>query len=236
MKKIMILFLTLCSLLCLCACGVQKENTGEMPTVLNTTEYVLYQNIFYNDAAEDYVGKEQTKTGTFAILHDSYNDCTRYYVWGYNDQTKCCDWQWEFVPADISGLPAPGSLVDVTGTFQGSESALDGYWLENAKLTVKTAYSAPARDLLLSTMSGTLERVQIYNMMQFPENYQGKTICAYGRIASPTSFQDPYYDGSWSFDFSSEDELPAIGTMVLLDGACGDAAIVDCSLTVTEDY
>ena len=73
---------------------------GEMPTVLDQNEYVLYQNIFFNDAADDYLGKEYTKQGTLTRLYDAFSQKTRYYVWGYMDATKCCDWQWEFVPRD----------------------------------------------------------------------------------------------------------------------------------------
>lgn len=233
MKRLIPVFLIVALLLC--ACG-KKTGGGEMPTMLNTAEYVLYQNIFYNEAAGDYVGEKQTKTGTFTVLNDSYNGCTRYYVWGYNDATKCCDWQWEFVPADAASLPAPGSLVDVTGTFAGSEEALDGYWLENAEVKVKTAFEGPACELPLYTMDDTLERVQILNISAFPENYEGKTIRAYGRIASPTTFEDPYYDGSWNAPFESGDKLPAIGTIVLLDGVCKGGTIAECTLTETSDY
>lgn len=233
MKKI-IPFLLLIAFV-FCSCGKKSED-GEIPSVLNTTEYALYQNIFYNDTAEDYVGEQQTKIGTFAKLFDSYNDCIRYYVWGYNDQTKCCDWQWEFVPTDEKSLPTSGSLVEVKGTFAGSEEALDGYWLENAEVKVRTAFDAPERDLLMTTMDDTLERVQIYNIMAYPENYEGKSIQAYGRIASPTSFTDPYYDGSWSCDFASNDNIPAIGTIVILDGVCRNGTIADCTITETNIY
>ena len=233
MKKLIPIILVLA--LVLCACG-KKTADGEMPTMLNTAEYVLYQNIFFNEAADDYVGETQSKIGTFAVIHDSYNDCTRYYVWGYNDATKCCDWQWEFVPADATSLPAPGSLVEVKGTFTGDEAALDGYWLTDASVKVQVGYTPPESELLLTAMDDTLERVQIYNIMAFPENYEGKTISAYGRIASPTTFEDPYYDGSWSFPFESGDELPAIGTIVILTGVVRNGTIADCTLTETMAY
>lgn len=236
MKRMIALTLIIAALLSLCACGKSTAKEGEVPTILNTTEYVLYQNIFFNDAAGDYVGEKQTKTGTFTMISDSYNDCTRYYVWGYNDQTKCCDWQWEFVPADPASLPAQGCLVEVEGTFAGSDNALDGYWLEDAVVTVKTPYEAQDCDLLLTTMGDTLERVQVYNIIAFPENYEGKTIRSYGRIASPTSIEDPYYDGSWTFDFSSDDELPAIGTIVVLDGVCQSGTVGNCTITETTAY
>lgn len=233
MKKLIPVLLILALLLCACA---KKADNGAMPTVLNTAEYVLYQNIFFNDAAKDYVGEKQTKTGTFTSLQDSYNGCTRYYVWGYNDATKCCDWQWEFVPADAASLPAPGSLVAVTGTFAGSDDALDGYWLEDAEVKVKQAFEGAACELPLYTMDDTLERVQIYNIAAFPEEYEGMTIRAYGRVAAPDTFEDPYYDGSWSFPFDSSDTLPPIGTIVLLDGVCRAGTIAECGLTETTDY
>ena len=206
------------------------------PTVLIPAEYVLYTNIFYNKTGDDYVGQAFQKTGTLARIEDAFNGCIRWYVWGYNDQTKCCDWQWEIVPKDDKDLPEIGSLVEVTGTFSASENALDGYWIEDAEVSVKTAYAPPKADNLLTVMSDTLERVQIYNMQYYPDQFEDRSILAYGRIAAPGMLEDPYYDGSWTQKFNSEDELPAIGTIVILRGTYRDGVIDDCSITPTKDY
>lgn len=206
------------------------------PTVLTPPEYVLYTNIFYNKTGDDYVGQTFTKTGTLARIEDAFNGRTRWYVWGYNDQTKCCDWQWEIVPKDEAALPEIGSLVEATGTFTASESALDGYWITDAEVSVQTPYTAPEADLVLTAMSDTLERVQLLNMQYYPENFEGKTVWAYGRISAPGVLEDPYYDGSWTQHFASDDELPAIGTIVILRGTWHDGVIDEASITVTKDY
>ena len=206
------------------------------PTVLTPSEYVLYTNIFYNKTGDDYVGQSFTKSGTLARVEDAFNGRTRWYVWGYKDATKCCDWQWEFVPKDESALPEIGSLVEVSGTFAASEDALDGYWLEDAGVAAKTAYAPPKADYVLTVMSDTLERVQILNMQYFSDQFEGKSVRAYGRISAPGVLEDPYYDGSWTQKFASDDELPAIGTTVILQGTWHDGVIEDCSITPTEDY
>ena len=221
----------------LSACGEsKKETSSSLPYVLNPTEYVLYQNIFYNETGDDYVGNTVTKTGTFAVLQDSYSQITRYYVWGYNDQTKCCDWQWEFVPSDPEKLPKSGSLIEMKGTFAASDSALDGYWYENASVKVKTEYEGPECDIDMTSMSDTLERVQLANVYNFASEYEGKTVYAYGRISTPSSIEDPYYDGSWQQDFSSEDTIPAIGTMVVASGVFHNGVIGECSISATEQF
>lgn len=217
--------------------GTAVKDTSIMDTVLSPTEYILYQNIFYNNTGDSYVGQRLTKDGIFTTIYDSYGGgIVRYYVWGYNDQTKCCDWQWEFEPADPSSLPPVGSRVEMTGTFTKNDAALDGYWFTGASVSVKTEYTGKTYDFDLSTMSGTLERVQLLNVDAFPADYEKKTVCAYGRVAGPSTFQDPYYDGSWTHGFESPDDLPAIGVMILLDGVFAGGNICECRITPTTLY
>ncbi len=233
LKKLAVLGLTLSMLTGLSACSKGDE---EVPYVLNPTEYILYQNIFLNGTGDQYTGVKMTKTGTFAVLKDSYNQTSRYYVWGYNDETKCCDWQWEFVPADPDKLPAPGSVIEMSGVFAQSDAALDGYWYENATVTVKNKKQESDYDLDLTSMSDTLERVQLANVSGFPADFEGQSVTAYGRILSPTTFQDPYYDGSWQQDFTSDDTIPAMGTMVIASGVFQNGVISDCSIASTERF
>ena len=109
------------------AAGKGAANTADsIPVILNQAEYLLYQNIFYNSYGPQYEGQSVTKRGVLARIRDAFNDCDRYYVWGYLDNTKCCDWQWEFVPTDKNSLPAPGSLVVVKGVFKADDNALEG--------------------------------------------------------------------------------------------------------------
>ena len=195
------------------------KTTAEVPVILNQAEYVLYQNIFYNDYGPQYDNTPVTKNGVFAVIQDGYSQKTRYYVWGYLDNTQCCDWQWEIVPKDTKNLPAPGSLVTVTGTFAKNEAeALDGYWLINPEITVRGLYTAGSQELEMFTLSGTLERVQILNIVYIPAYFEGKTFSAYGRVYSTALIQDPYYDGSWQIPFVTKETVPAIGTTVLLAG------------------
>ncbi len=233
MKKIAALGFALTLAVGLSACSKSKPDE-EVPYILDPTEYVLYQNIFYNGTGDQYTGKTMTKTGAFAMLKDSYNQTFRYYVWGYNDETKCCDWQWEFVPSDPDNLPVPGSIIEMSGTFAQSDMALDGYWYEDATVKVKNEREKSEWDLDLTTMSDTLERVQLANVSGFPADFNGQSVSAYGRILSPTSLQDPYYDGSWQQGFASDEPIPAIGTMVIASGVFQDGVISDCSIASTE--
>lgn len=234
MKKT--IFILLAALTLAATAGCSGGDNGGLTTVISSPEYVLYENIFYNDTGDDYVGQEQTKTGTFTVLYDKYSNRTRYYVWGYYDNTKCCDWQWEFVPESTDALPPSGSLVAVTGTFQGDDAALDGYWLADAAVTVKGKYSGPDCDIDMTAMSATLERVQLINMQVFPEDFDGMTVYMYGRVESLSSLQHPYYDGAWSQEFATKDDVPAIGTMVIASGTWKNGVIEAAALSQTNLY
>ena len=240
-KRMMLVCLVLAAALLLSACGEKKntttyaETSNSIPVVLNNAEYVLYQNIFYNGYGTQYDGKAVTKRGVFTTVQDAYNNLTRYYVWGYLDQTKCCDWQWELNLADTSNLPANGSLVDVSGIFRNNDNALDNYWVDEAKVTVLTRYTGKTADIDMLTMDGTLERVQLANINTHADYFEGKTVSAYGRIYDSGNIQDPYYDGSWTTAFSSGDTLPAIGTSVKLRGVLANAVISDASIEIVTE-
>ena len=244
MKKLLALLLILLSLLNLAACGDSTPADDEapeagsgMPTVLNQDEYVLYQNIFFNDQADDYLGKSRSVEGTLARVQDAFSQKTRYYVWGYMDSTKCCDWQWEFVPADPDSLPASGSLVKLTGTLTRDEAALDKIWFTDAKLELKKAWEPQPCDVDLTVMDATLERVQLLNMQYKPDYFQGKSLRIYGRVYSLDAIQHPYYDNAWTQKLSGKtDELPAIGTMVIVSGVWSDTSIQTESIEATSDF
>ena len=250
MKKMISLLLSMLLLCSLCACSgkggtaespaasgkTETKEASELPTILNQTEYVLYVNIFQNDQGKDYLGQKITKEGTFATVQDAFSDKLRYYVWGYNDATKCCDWQWEFVPAAGQTLPSNGSFVKMTGTFASSDGALDGYWFENATLEVETTYKGSDCDVDMTCMGGTLERVQLLNMQYKPEYFEGKTACAYGRIQMPGIFQDPYYDGSWTQSFATKDDIPSVGTMAVISGTFRSGTFKDCTVRESDVY
>ena len=236
-KKLMLVLVLLCSVLLLSACGEKKDaaplaaSTGKVPTVINAAEYTLYQNIFYNNYASQYDGKSVSKRGVLATIQDEYNGMTRYYVWGYLDNTLCCDWQWELQVDDPSVLPANGSLIDVSGTFAYNENALDGYWINGAKVSTLTAYTGAKADVDMTTMSDTLERVQILNFQGYPEQFEGKTVFAFGRISDMTNIEDPYYgSASWIAGFSTSETVPAIGTNVVLRGTLAGGVISEAKI------
>ena len=207
-----------------------------MPTVLNQTEYVLYQNIFFNEMADDYVGQKAVKEGTLARVYDAFNDCTRYYVWGYMDATKCCDWQWEFVPADPASLPASGSLVKMTGTLTRDDAALDKLWFTDTTLELETAFQPEACDVDMTTMNATLERVQLLNVQYKPDAFAGKSLRFYGRVLNPTTIQHPYYDNAWTQAFETSASVPAIGTMVILSGTWENNTVRADRVEETSEY
>lgn len=243
-KKTLLLLLLAIILLLLTACGggtktaetkdaaVQKT-TETVPVILNQTEYLLYQNVFYNGYADSNTGAV-TKQGVYAVIQDAYNNVTRHYVWGYLDNTLCCDWQWEFVPAEGVQLPAPGSEIRVEGNFAKDEKALDGYRILDARVTTEVQYTGETAELSMLTMSDTLERVQMINIQNRKESFEGKAFTAYGRIAALDTLEDPYYSGSWTITFKTDKETPAIGTLVRLRGTVRDGELAECVLETKE--
>ncbi len=213
-----------------------KSSGKSFETILDTNEYAMYYNIFYNKQGSDYADKPVIKKGIFSTLYDGFNKRYRYYVWGYNDQTKCCDWQWELKVEDESDLPANGSTVEVMGTLKASEESLDGYWIEEPQITVKKEFKGPSVDVDMSTMSATLERVEAYYIANKDEKLEGQTVCMYGRVLSPTAIQHPYYDGAFEIGLETDDEMPAIGIMVMVTGTIKDGKIVNATVSQTEDY
>ena len=243
MKRVLVLF-TLVFCLLLSACGSSRgsdsdasvKTSKQLPATINQMDYVEYQNIFFNKQADSFVGQHVTKTGVFVKLEDNWAGKTRYYVWGYYDQTKCCDWQWEFVPKDPASLPAAGSLVKMTGTLKYSEDALDKYWYEDATVKLDTEYTGETCEIDLALMDGTLERVQLLNLLHDSDKYTGKTVRLYGRVKTTGSIQHPYYDNVWTLDFVTEGTVPAIGTEVLVTGTWKGGVLMDARVVETKDY
>lgn len=213
------------------------DKTSILPTVINAQEYMLYQNVFYGDATP-YIDQKVTKEGTFATIYDEFNGTTRYYVWGYYDETKCCDWQWEINVTDTSAMINNGSIVEVTGDFVASENSLDGYWIENPQFTLKKEYEADEQyDVDMATMSCTLERVQMANLQNKAGAFEGKTVRGYGRLDTITSIQDPYYDGSWVMDFDKwEDNSISVGTLTVFTGVWHSGSLNETTLYYNTDF
>lgn len=252
MKKTIAALLCLIMLFSLAGCSGSGNNTDtkeaentestsgyqmqKRETILSPQEYILLQNIHYNDQASDYLNKEVTKNGIFAILYDEYNNCERYYVWGYNDNTKCCDWQWEFIPKDKSSLPSIGSTIEVSGKFVENANALDSYLIENAEVKSVKEVTPSAYDVDTTSMGGTLLRVQVVNMQAHPDKFEGKSVAVYGRIETVTSVQHPYYDNCFSQTFESNDAAYATGTRVIVAGTYTNGIITNATVTVSNDF
>lgn len=208
-----------------------------MKETFDTMEYTMYINVFQDTSTKQFDGVEFNKVGTFARLQDEWSGKTRYYVWGYNDATRCCDYQWEFVPQDESSLPPVGSYIRVKGVFTYTEDqktgALDHYWITDASVETLEEYTPAAYDYDLTTMSATLARVQLFSIQNYADKFNGKTMLIYGRAFSPNTLQHPYYDETWYLDFTTADnKVPATGQYLLLGGkivAEGES----CKLEVT---
>ena len=116
------------------------------------------------------------------------------------------------------------------------EAALDKIWFTDAALELKTRYEPVACDVDMTTMSATLERVQLLNMQYKPDYFQGKTLRFYGRVFQLDSIQHPYYDNSWTQKLSGGTALPAIGTMVVVSGSWKDNAVQVTDVTPSSAY
>lgn len=237
-KKVLSVVLIGAMMFAMVACGSKEKGGGvssdttKMDMVLNPMEYTIYTNMYYNNKADDYDDKEYTKEGIFTILYDSYNDTERYYVWGYSDETKCCDWQWEFVPVNKESLPPVGSRIKVKGKLVNNEAALDNYWLVNTSVDVVKEYSKASCKYDLTTMDPTLTRVQLVNMMNFTDKYNGETVKIYARVLSNDKIQHPYYDNSWELKVAYEEGLPAIGSYITVEGKFTGTSASDCKLEI----
>ena len=262
MKKLIALLCALALALSLAACSGSdtdqtstdgSQNSSTTPTAvassgsadtgmkekLDQLQYAAYQDVFYNDNAEDYADKEYSTDGVFGIIYDAFNSVTRYYVWGYADTTKCCDWQWELKFPDGYTVPESGSYVDVSGIMTASADALDGYWLTDVDMTVEEEFAHAGYDYDMTTISPTLARVQIINMQNYTDIFGGKTLRVFGRAMGTNTVQHPYYDNAWSMDFTSLDGITvATGSDMVLTGtfeASGEGSVVNTeSITIVD--
>ena len=232
MKKIISLITLLAVAFGLASCSSGGGSESKIARILDPLEYTLYTNIFYNGDGDKYTGKKYSKEGIFAEIQDNFNSTKRYYVWGYSDETLCCDWQWEFTPAEGQTLPPIGSRIKIEGTFIRDIDALDGYWIKDASLKTITEYKAANGKFDTTTMSPTLTRVQLINMRNFADKHEGDIITIYGRVDSDNKLQHPYYNGDWSIPLEYDKKLPAIGTYVTVTGKFAGTTAFDSKIEV----
>ncbi len=204
MKKLVGIFLTLALCLSAASCSGGNSSDTDLYEKFDSMEYSAYVNIFFNGLGNDYENKTYTKEGIFAVVQDEFNNTTRYYVWGYADQTKCCDYQWEIVLDENAEIPTPGSFVKFSGTFVFDEAALDNYWFTDVSIEVTKEKAASQFDYDLTCLSPTLVRVQLINMQAHPDVFDSKTVNVYGRVFDADTIQHPYYDEAWYLDCKGE--------------------------------
>ena len=233
MKRLISLLLIIFTLTSLAACSDKNgASATRMAKVINSMEYSLYLNV-HGELGDRYSDITYEKTGVFSILYDEYNSTVRYYVWGYSDETLCCDWQWEFVPADPSELPPIGSYVTVKGKLVRDSDALDNFRMENATVKTITEYTAAKGKYDTTTMSSTLATVQLQNFMGYANVFRGEEITVYGRVGSGNILKHPYYDNSWEIDLEYEKKLPAIGEYVTVTGLFDGDGYHNAKINVT---
>ena len=251
MKKLIALTLALITVFVFASCGSEGGNdeghthdpsgapvtsvkdyeTG-VKDVFSADEDAAYHDLFYNDAGDKYENKEFTKNGVFAVIYDAYNDVERYYVWGYGDEAKDCCYQWEFVMPENATVPAPGSYIKVTGTMSHDEKALDKYWLTDVTFSVEEAYEATEYDFDFVTMSPTLIRVQMINMLQLKEEFADKRIRIIGKALSENTLGSANDSSEWSVHFSAANGHIHAGDNIMIDGIFnkgGEGAIITAS-------
>ena len=224
MKKFVSVFLAALLLLpLLVSCGGEEEAVDTaMQETFDATQYTLYVNVVMNKS-DEYTGKELTVTGNAGSIEDRSSGKTRYYVWGYADQTKCCDWQWEYVLADGEKAPVNGSVITVKGTLTKSSDALDQFWFTSASVKTERKYAAPAYDFDLTAVSPTLARVQLAFMRRDASLYNGSSVLIFGRTMDMTHLQHPYYDGAWELEVRNT-MFYAVNLYMTVDGTfCAEA-------------
>lgn len=73
--------------------------------------------------------------------------------------------------------------------------------------------------------------------MQYkPDAFSGKSLRVYGRVLNPTTIQHPYYDNAWTQPFETTQQVPAIGTMVILTGTWQGSTVQADRVEATPDY
>ena len=240
MKKIIQIFafIMIAAITVMCFSGCEneaKDNKGlTKKDILNSYEYALYCSVLDSQQSDSYIGKEHTVQGVFSTIIDRYNEATRYYVWGYSDETHCCSYQWELAPSSLSALPENGSIVTVSGKFASDSAALDGMWISDASITIDNPAEKSEYSIDMTTMSGTLERVQILNMQRFSDFFEGNSVRAYGRVAGENTFIDPYYDGSWTQTYENDEVLPT-GSQIIVTGVWRSGTIADAAAANNPD-
>ena len=195
-----------------------KELDFGFEDVISSEEDEAYHDLFYDKNTSAYENKKFTKEGIYAVIFDAFNEKERYYVWGYGHDTRDCCYQWEFIMPEGTEIPAPGSLIEVKGTMTHSDDALDGYWLSDASLTVKKAAEKQDADYDLVSMSPTLMRVQIINMLNKSDSFKDVTVRIPGKTVNENTIAPAFTDDEWTLHFTSAKSHINADSLVIIEG------------------
>lgn len=219
------------------------ETTVKVPDILSQIEYATMNSLYNGD--ESLLNVSMEHTGIFVTIDDTVNNKTLYFIWGYLDKTKCCDWEWELDPdaLDLNNLPVNGSKITFTGSIVKSDKAAELYWISNIKdFKIDSVYGGldSSVDYDMRTMNATLVFYQLSFLLNSFEKTEGKTVIIYGRVYSVGSdsqtdaVQHPYYNNYWVLDLEMEKHLPAIGTNVVIRGSIGNFVLTNASYELSD--
>lgn len=204
---------------------------GLVPVTFDEEIGEAYKNVVIGGNYEGHEDEKITCKGTFTTIEYSFDNTTRYYVWGYSDNSLTDCWQWELKVTDPSSLPKNGTLVNLTGTIEKSDSALDKIWLKDYSITEEQKYSGEACNIDMATMSPTLIRVQVSSIFSDKSAFEGKSVSIAGRIISKNLIGHPTDDNGWQMHFHTDGKVPKAGTKdvivvgVLHEGTIDEAKV-----------
>lgn len=200
-----------------------------IPLVVSEEDWQVYSNVYRSGDISKLNYEIKEGTGIFTTIKNNKTGKNSYYVWGYSDEDRTHDWQWELDLENYNGqIPSNGSLIHYSGTFVSSELANDYYWLTNVYLDVKRELVLKTKyDYDTRTMSPTLSYFQLCHVLGYIGQTEGQPICIYGRVSSlnmdgiHTSVQHPYIDDFWNITIDTQINVPKIGSTIVIKGTVG---------------
>lgn len=205
-----------------------------LPLVISEDNWTKYRTAYADNKVDDMMYQTIEGEGIFCTVKNNKTDKNSYYIWGYADETRINDWQWQLDLDNYQGdLPTNGSLCSFSGTFVKSASADDYYWLANLSLKTITPVQLNSQyDYDLRVMSPTLAYYQLCNVLGYPDKTVGQSICLYGRVESlnmdgiHTSLQHPTLNNFWSVQFDTQENVPIIDTTIVVSGNVTSSATI----------
>ena len=170
----------------------------------------------------------QTKQGIYTRFFDKLTQKTRHFIWGYTDETKTSDWQWEFTPENEEELPFPGSTIEITGVLTEDFEALSGYGFQDVTVrTIKKYTQRAIADIDMNTMSNTIQHLQISNILHYASDYESLVLCVRAKFGESGTLLSPD-DSGWELPYRCEGTVtaPPSGTVALVLGRLSAGTLV----------